>query len=88
MENQFKVINRTTREEQVFNSEEINKFFYCVYDKQTDKIKYNNNIRDYAISHYKSDSNSEIWKFIDSVFFAVCSLFIIVCITKIVLLWN
>ena len=40
MKNQFRVINRTTREEQVFNSDELQRFFYCEYNPHTEKIKY------------------------------------------------
>ena len=50
MKTEFRVINRTTREEQVFNSKELQRFFYCEYDAQTNKIKYNNEMSDYAIS--------------------------------------
>ena len=50
MKTEFRVINRTTREEQVFNCEELQRFFYCEYDAQTNKIKYNNEMSDYAIS--------------------------------------
>jgi hypothetical protein len=42
--NYFKVINRVTREEQIFNSEELDRFFYAFYDEQTKKVKYINNI--------------------------------------------
>ena len=56
MKNQFRIINRTTRVEQVFNSEELKRFFYCEYDHQTDKIKYNNQWQDYAISLKKTDT--------------------------------
>ena len=40
MKNQFRIINRTTKEEQVFNSDELQRFFYCEYDPQARKIKY------------------------------------------------
>ena len=50
MKNEFRVINRTTREEQVFNSKELKRFFHCEYDPQTQKVKYNNEHKDYAIS--------------------------------------
>jgi len=40
MKNQFRIINRTTREEQVFNSDELQRFFYCEYNPHTEKIKY------------------------------------------------
>ena len=57
MENQFRVINRTTREEQVFNSDELQRFFYCEYDNQTDTIKYNNEWKDYAVSLKRTDTD-------------------------------
>ena len=56
MKNQFRVINRTTREEQVFNSDELQRFFYCEYDNQTDTIKYNNEWKDYAVSLKRTDT--------------------------------
>ena len=40
MKNQFRIINRTTRDEQVFNSDELQRFFYCEYNPHTEKIKY------------------------------------------------
>ena len=40
MKNQFRIINRTTKEEQVFNSDELQRFFYCEYNPNTEKIKY------------------------------------------------
>jgi|TARA_R110002051_G_scaffold6097_1_gene29924 hypothetical protein len=56
MKTEFRVINRTTREEQVFNCEELQRFFYCEYDSQTQKIKYNNEMSDYAISLKRTDT--------------------------------
>ena len=82
--NQFKVVNRTTQEEQIFNSDELKRFFHCEYDLQTSKIRYNNDMRDYAISTQKD----EMWKFIDNIVIAVVSVSLIVCITKLILLWN
>jgi Trk-type K+ transport system membrane component len=38
MKHEFRVINRVTREEQIFNSKELKRFFHCEYDPQTDKI--------------------------------------------------
>ena len=55
--NYFKVINRVTREEQIFNSEEFDRFFHCFYDEQTQKVKYINNMRDYAIHCIKRDKD-------------------------------
>ena len=57
MKNQFRVINRTTRKEQVFNSDELKRFFHCEYDSRTDTIKYNNELKDYAISSMRTDTD-------------------------------
>jgi hypothetical protein len=40
MKKQFRIINRATSEEQVFNSDELQRFFYCEYNPHTEKIKY------------------------------------------------
>ena len=56
MKTQFKVINRVTREEQIFNSKEFKRFFHCEYDPQTKTIKFNNQINDYAISLKRTDT--------------------------------
>ena len=32
MKTEFRVINRTTKEEQVFNSDELKRFFYCEFE--------------------------------------------------------
>jgi len=83
---QFKVINRVTKKEQVFNSEEILNFFRCEYDPQTKKIKYYNNIRDYAISQVKSKlENTESLCSIIAI--AGCSVALVVLITDIILRW-
>ena len=81
---QFKVINRTTGSEQVFNSNELQRFFYCEYDKQTEKIKYNNNIRDYAISQVKSKKET----LLDAVVISVVAVGVIICLTKIIMQWS
>jgi len=52
MENQFKVINRKTKKEQIFNGDELSNFFRIVYDEETHKIHYFNKMSDYAISTY------------------------------------
>ena len=83
---QFKVINRVTKEVQIFNSEEILNFFRCEYDPQTKKIKYYNNIRDYAISQVKSKlENTESLCSIIAI--AGCSVALVVLITDIILRW-
>ena len=81
---QFKVINRTTGNEQVFNSKELQRFFYCEYDKQTEEIKYNNNIRDYAISQVKSQKE----KLLDAIVISTVAIAVIVCVTKIIIQWS
>jgi len=83
MKNQFRVINRTTREEQVFNSKEFKRFFRCEYDKQTGKIKYNNSLTDYAISYVKPKSES--W--LETIGFSCLGLAIIILATKIIMSW-
>tara|TARA_R100001086_G_C11753965_1_gene236182 strand:- start:126 stop:386 length:261 start_codon:yes stop_codon:yes gene_type:complete len=81
--NYFKVINRETREEQIFNSEEFKRFFYCFYDEQTKKVKYINNMRDYAIHCIKEDGDEWILNLAIS-FFGVG---LVICITKIIMLY-
>ena len=83
MKNQFKVINRTTKVERIFNSEELKTFFYCEYDHQTGKIKYNNEHKDYAISYVKPKSES----FLEVLGFGLLGLAIIVLVTEIVMKW-
>jgi hypothetical protein len=83
MKHEFRVINRTTREEQVFNSKELRRFFYCEYDKQTGKIKYNNEFSDYAISYVKPKSES----FLEALGFGLLGIAIIVLVTEIVMKW-
>ena len=80
--NKFKVINRETREEQIFNSEELDRFFYAFYDEQTKKVKYINNIRDYAIHTIK---NEDEWML--NLSLAFFSVGLVICITKIIMLY-
>ena len=81
MKNEFRVINRTTREEQVFNSKELKRFFYCEYDPQTQKVKYNNEHKDYAISYVKPKTET----FLAALGFGLLGLAIIVLVTEIVM---
>ena len=62
MKTQFKVINRTTRIEQIFNSEEVARFFKL------------NSIREYAISTIKPTEDVLETVFISfaSVVFVIC----------------
>tara|TARA_R100001244_G_scaffold97328_1_gene72918 strand:+ start:216 stop:470 length:255 start_codon:yes stop_codon:yes gene_type:complete len=83
MKNQFRVINRTTREEQIFNSKELKRFFHCEYDHQTGKVKYKNHPRDYARSQIKPKAES----FLVALGFGLLGLAIIVLVTEIVMKW-
>ena len=83
MKKQFRVINRTTGVEQIFNSEELKTFFYCEYDKQTQKIKYKNQWTDYAISSVKPKAET----FLECLGFGCLGLAIIVLVTEIVTKW-
>jgi hypothetical protein len=84
MKNEFRVINRTTREEQIFNSKELERFFHCEYDKQTQKIKYKNHPRDYARSKVKQPIES--W--LEVLGFALLGMAIIIIATEIVMQWK
>ena len=73
---QFRIINRTTKVEQVFNSEELKTFFYCEYDHQTQKVKYNNKYKDYTVSLEKTDTE-KILSFINYTAIIGTSLYIL-----------
>ena len=84
MKYQFRVINRTTREEQIFNSKELKRFFYCEFDHQTGELKYNvNEMSDYAISPVKSIT--ETWA--ETIGFSCLGLAIVILTTKIIMSW-
>ena len=84
MKNQFRVINRTTREEQIFNSKELKRFFYCEFDHKTGKLKYNlNDMNDYAISYVKPKSETAL----EVLGFGLLGLAIIILVTEIVMSW-
>tara|TARA_R110000822_G_scaffold137145_1_gene274582 strand:+ start:307 stop:549 length:243 start_codon:yes stop_codon:yes gene_type:complete len=76
MKNQFRIINRTTEQEQVFNSDELKRFFYCEYDHQTQKVKYNNKYKDYTVSLEKTDTE-KILSFINYTAIIGTSLYIL-----------
>ena len=85
MKNQFRVINRTTKVEQVFNSKELKRFFHCEYNKQTGELEYNlNDMNDYAISPVKPKAES----FLEVLGFGLLGLAIIVLVTEIVMSWS
>tara|TARA_R110000796_G_scaffold215891_1_gene331920 strand:- start:552 stop:812 length:261 start_codon:yes stop_codon:yes gene_type:complete len=83
---QFRVINRTTKEEQVFNSKELKRFFHCEYNQQTGELEYNlNDMNDYAISPINPKPKSE--SFLEVLGFGLLGLAIIVLVTEIVMQW-
>jgi hypothetical protein len=67
----FRVINRISRKEQIFNSEEVARFFKF------------NSIREYAISTIKPIED----KIFETVFISFVSVVFVVCITKLILQW-
>ena len=83
MKNQFRVINRVTRQEQIFNSKELKRFFHCEYDPQTQKIKYNNHWKDYAVSPVKPASETW-WEVLGLSFLGIA---IVILLTKLVMQW-
>jgi hypothetical protein len=83
MKTQFRVINRVTKEEQIFNSKEFKRFFYCEYDPQTQKVKYNQDMSDYAISPLQP--KEETWQ--EVLGLSCLGLAIVILVTKIVMQW-
>ena len=71
MKTQFKVINRTTRIEQILNASEVARFFKF------------NSIKEYAISTIKPIEEKVLDTFIVSCF----SVALVILITKIILQW-
>ena len=83
MKSQFRVINRATKEEWVFNSKEFKRFFHCEYDPQTKKIKYNNDMNDYAISSLQPKEETW-WEVLGLSFLGIA---IVILLTKLVMSW-
>ena len=69
MKTHFRVINRVSRKEQLFNSEEVARFFKL------------NSIREYAISTIKPIED----KIFETVFISFVSVVFVICVTKIIL---
>ena len=69
MKTQFKVINRTTRIEQILNASEVARFFKL------------NSIKEYAISTIKPTEE----KTFETVFISFASVVFVICVTKIIL---
>ena len=83
MERQFKVINRVSRKEQIFNSDELHTFFRYRHD--ADYIKEGKRVneqKDYAVSVVKS--KSDFLEIFAISIIAVCS---VIVITKLIMLW-
>ena len=78
--NQFKVINRLTREEQIFNCEELVRFFQAEFCEETKQINYKHQWNDYAVSSFQDD-------FFKNVVIAVCGVAFVVLTTKIIMQW-
>jgi hypothetical protein len=83
MKTQFRVINRVTKEEQIFNSKEFKRFFYCEFDPQTQKVKYNQDMSDYAISPLQP--KEETWQ--EVLGLSCLGIAIVILVTKIVMQW-
>ena len=71
MKTQFKVINRTSRIEQILNASEVARFFKL------------NSIKEYAISTIKPTEE----KIFETVFISFVSVVFVICLTKIILQW-
>ena len=69
MKTHFRVINRVSRKEQLFNSEEVARFFKL------------NSIKEYAISTIKPTEE----KIFETVFISFVSVVFVICVTKIIL---
>ena len=79
----FKVINRATREQQVFNSDELTRFFQAEYCNETKTIHYKNQWSDYAVSYVKDETLNDIV----NILIGITTVTVVVAITKIVMLW-
>jgi len=74
---QFKVINRVSRKEQIFNSAELQRFF-----KYYGEGKYNNKWIDYAVSVVEVEDN-----FLENLALSLVAVCSVILITKIILQW-
>ena len=85
MKHEFRVINRVTHEEQIFNSKELKRFFYCEFDHKTGKPKYNlNDMNDYAITQVKQPKET----LLEVLGFSFLGIAIVILVTEIVMQWN
>jgi hypothetical protein len=72
----FRVINRVSRKEQIFNSEELQRFF-----KYYGEGKYNNKWIDYAVSVVETKDN----KTLDALAISLVAVSSVILITKLIL---
>ena len=80
----YKVINRTSRKEQVFNSEELQRFFAINHDVDYLKEgKRKNEWEDYATSIVKPKEN----KILDTILISTLSVALVILITDLILQW-
>jgi|TARA_R100001530_G_scaffold55240_1_gene40586 hypothetical protein len=77
MKRQFKVINRVSRKEQIFNSDELQTFFKYLGDG-----KYNNKWSDYAISVVTSAED-----IIVTLVISLIGISLVILITKLIMQW-
>ena len=71
MKTQFRVINRTTRIEQILNASEVARFFKF------------NSVKEYAISTIKPTEE----KVLDTFIISGISVVFVICLTKIIMQW-
>jgi len=77
----YKVINRATRNEQIFSKKEMENFFYSGLEKGKKPL---NNWRDYAVSQTLSPKHKALNNFIDAIAISCFSLAFVILITEIV----
>ena len=77
MQRQFKVINRVSRKEQIFNSDELQNFF-----KYLGNGKHNNKWSDYAISVVRSKED-----ILETFVISTIAVASVILITKLILEW-
>jgi hypothetical protein len=83
MKTQFRVINRVSRKEQLFNTEELREFFRYRNDVCFLRIGQRpNEWRDYAISVVKTEDN-----FLENLAISLVAVCSVILITKIIMTW-
>ena len=83
MKTQFKVINRTTRKELIFNSKELRDFFRYRNDVCFLRVgKRPNECRDYAVSVIKPKGDTIVY----SLALSLLSVGLVILITKLIML--